>query len=153
MTGAASTPILAVEDEVRNGALLRAILVPAGYDLTIAVSLADARASLLEHTPALVLLDRHLPDGDGLGLARELQASEATVGIPILLVSASVLSADRVAAQQAGCAGFIDKPVRVDVLLAEVARHLAANDHAPSRSAAQDRAAAGQPPSDRPASD
>jgi CheY-like chemotaxis protein len=131
MTGVANAQILAVEDEVRNGALLRAILVPAGYDLTIAVSLAEARASLRELTPALVLLDRHLPDGDGLGLARELQASDATVGIPILLVSASVLAADRAAAQDAGCTGFIDKPVRVDALLAEIARHLATDGEAP----------------------
>ena len=126
MTGRARATILAVEDEARNRALLRAILVPAGYDLTIAASLAEARESLRAQTPALVLLDRHLPDGDGLDLARELQASTTTADIPILLVSASVLSADRVAAQQAGCAGFIDKPVRVDGLLAEVARHLGA---------------------------
>ncbi|MBA2300099.1 MAG: response regulator [Chloroflexi bacterium] len=119
--------MLAVEDEVRNGALLRAILVPAGYDLTIAATLAEARASLRERTPALVLLDRHLPDGDGLDLARDLRASEATAAIPILLVSASVLPVDRIAAEEAGCAGFIDKPVRVDALLADVARHLAAS--------------------------
>ena len=113
-----------MEDEVRNRALLRAILEPAGYDLTVAASLAEARASLLERTPALVLLDRHLPDGDGLALARDLRASEATAAIPILLVSASVLPVDRIAAEEAGCAGFIDKPVRVDALLAEVRRHL-----------------------------
>ncbi len=127
MTGPTGAPILAVEDEVRNGALLRAILVPAGYDLTIAATLAEARASLRERTPALVLLDRHLPDGDGLDLARDLRASEATAAIPILLVSASVLPVDRIAAEEAGCAGFIDKPVRVDALLADVARHLAAS--------------------------
>ena len=126
MTGPTGAPILAVEDEVRNGALLRAILVPAGYELTIAATLAEARASLRERTPALVLLDRHLPDGDGLDLARDLRASEATAAIPILLVSASVLPVDRIAAEEAGCAGFIDKPVRVDALLADVARHLAA---------------------------
>ena len=125
MTGKPGAPILAVEDEVRNGALLRAILVPAGYDLTIAASLAEARAALREKTPAIVLLDRHLPDGDGLDLARELRASESTAAVPILLVSASVLPVDRIAAEEAGCAGFIDKPVRVDSLLAEVARHLA----------------------------
>ena len=103
---------------------MRAILTPAGYALTIAATLAEARASLQERTPALVLLDRHLPDGDGLDLARELRASTATDEIPILLVSASVLPIDRAAAEEAGCAGFIDKPVRVDSLLAEVARHL-----------------------------
>jgi CheY-like chemotaxis protein len=124
LTGVHPGPILAVEDEARNRALLRAILVPAGYDLTIAASLAEARTALEERTPALVLLDRHLPDGDGLDLARELQASPTTASIPILLVSASVLAVDRIAAEQAGCAGFIDKPVRVDALLAEVARHL-----------------------------
>lgn len=132
MTGRAvgrpGAPILAVEDETRNAALLRAILGPAGYDLTIAGSLADARAAVESKTPALVLLDRHLPDGDGLTLARELHASAMTADIPILLVSASVLPVDRVAAEEAGCAGFIDKPVRVDSLLAEVARHLANAD-------------------------
>lgn len=127
MKGPAGPRILAVEDEPRNAALLRAILGPAGYALTIAATLAEARASLLDRTPALVLLDRHLPDGDGLDLARELRASTATDGIPILLLSASVLPIDRAAAEQAGCAGFIDKPVRVDALLAEVARHLAAH--------------------------
>jgi DNA-binding response OmpR family regulator len=106
---------------------LRAILAPAGYALTIAATLAEARASLRDRTPALVLLDRHLPDGDGLDLARELRGAAATGGIPILLVSASVLPIDRAAAEEAGCAGFIDKPVRVDSLLAEVARHLEAS--------------------------
>ena len=124
-TGRLGTAILAVEDEARNAALLRAILGPAGYDLTIAASLAEARAAVGARTPALVLLDRHLPDGDGLWLARELRASETTAAIPILLVSASVLPVDRIAAEEAGCAGFIDKPVRVDALLAEIARHLA----------------------------
>ncbi len=132
MTGRAAarpgTPILAVEDEARNAALLRAILGPAGYELTIAASLAEARAAVGTRTPALVLLDRHLPDGDGLTLARELRASEATAAVPILLVSASVLPVDRIAAEEAGCAGFIDKPVRVDSLLAEVARHLGLAD-------------------------
>lgn len=127
-SGRPGAPILAVEDEARNAALLRAILGPAGYDLTIAASLAEARAAIGAKTPALVLLDRHLPDGDGLTLARELRASATTAGVPILLVSASVLPVDRIAAEEAGCAGFIDKPVRVDLLLAEVARHLAIGD-------------------------
>lgn len=126
MTEEGRVTILAVEDEVRNGALLRAILVPAGYDLTIATDLAEARAWLGDHSPALVLLDRHLPDGDGLDLARELRASDASTSVPILLVSASVLAVDRNAAYEAGCAGFIDKPLRVDALLDEIARHLGA---------------------------
>ena len=137
MTGPGGPPILAVEDEPRNAALLRAILRPAGYALTIAATLEEARAAVRDRTPALVLLDRHLPDGDGLDLARELRASTTTGEVPILLVSASVLPVDRVAAEEAGCAGFIDKPVRVDALLAEVARHLAAATGSPTASTAR----------------
>ncbi len=114
--------ILAIEDEVRNIALLRAILEPAGYDLTVAANLAEARAWLRERDPSLVLLDRHLPDGDGLDLARELKAAPSTAEIPILLVSASVLPVDRVAAEEAGCDGFLDKPLRVGAVLETVER-------------------------------
>ena len=114
--------ILAIEDEVRNIALLRAILVPAGYDLTVTASLGEARAWLRDRAPGLVLLDRHLPDGDGLDLARELKAAPDTAHVPILLVSASVLPVDRAAAEAAGCDGFVDKPLRVNDLLETVAR-------------------------------
>lgn len=116
--------ILALEDEARNAALLRAILVPVGYDLTIAGTLEEARAWLDANRPSLVLLDRHLPDGDGLDIARELKGDAVTADVPILLVSASVLPVDRVAAEAAGCDGFLDKPLRVATLLEEVARFL-----------------------------
>lgn len=116
--------ILAVEDEARNSALLQAILVRVGYDLTIAATLAEARAWLRHNRPGLVLLDRHLPDGDGLEIAREIKADAATADVPVLLVSASVLPVDRVAAEAAGCDGFIDKPLRVATLLEEIERHL-----------------------------
>jgi DNA-binding response OmpR family regulator len=119
-----SERILAVEDEARNSALLEAILVRVGYDLTIAANLAEARAWLRENRPGLVLLDRHLPDGDGLDIAREMKADATTADVPILLVSASVLPVDRGAAKEAGCDGFLDKPLRIQALLEEVERHL-----------------------------
>ena len=142
MTRPNGPQILAVEDEPRNAALLRAILTPAGYAFTIAGSLAEARASVRDRPPALVLLDRHLPDGDGLDLARELRDSSTSV--PVLLVSASVLPIDRAAAEEAGCAGFIDKPVSVQALLAEIARHLGASPSAPA-SGSGDLAAGDEP--------
>ena len=118
--------ILAIDDDAHNAALLRAILVPAGYRVTTAGSLAAARDAIQTGGIDLVLLDRHLPDGDGLDLAREVRASEDGRRVPILLVSASVLPVDRTAAEAAGCDGFIDKPIRIDDLLDAVRRWLAA---------------------------
>lgn len=116
--------LLAVEDEPRNAALLEAILGRSGYRLHVAGDLAEAREFLADETPALVLLDRHLPDGDGLDLIGTIRGSDRTQRVPILLVSASVLPRDQAAAVGAGCDGFLAKPVRVRPLLDEVQRLL-----------------------------
>lgn len=116
--------LLAVEDEPRNAALLQAILGRAGYDLHIAGDLAGAREWLASTVPALVLLDRHLPDGDGLELIGTIRGDDRLRAVPILLVSASVLPRDQSAAMDAGCDGFLAKPVRVRPLIDEVTRLL-----------------------------
>ncbi len=116
--------LLAVEDEPRNAALLEAILGRLGHQLHIAGGLGEARAWLDSNTPALVLLDRHLPDGDGLDLIGTIRGSERLRDVPILLVSASVLQRDQIAALEAGCDGFLPKPVRIKPLLDEVGRLL-----------------------------
>jgi two-component system cell cycle response regulator DivK len=116
--------ILAVEDEPRNAALLEAILSRAGFRLHVADELGEAREWLAEETPSLVLLDRHLPDGDGLSLIPEIKGSARLHEVPILLVSASVLPHDVEAAMAAGCDGFLAKPVRVKPLVDEVRRLL-----------------------------
>ena len=118
--------LLAVEDEPRNAALLQAILGRAGYELHVAGDLGEAREWLADATPALVLLDRHLPDGDGLELISTIRGDERLRGVPILLVSASVLPRDQAAAMDAGCDGFLAKPVRVKPLIDEVGRLLEA---------------------------
>jgi CheY-like chemotaxis protein len=119
--------LLAVEDEPRNAALLQAILGRAGYRLEVAGDLAEAREFLAEETPALILLDRHLPDGDGLDLVAPIRSSDRLREVPILLVSASVLPRDQAAALEAGCDGFLAKPVRVKPLVDEVRRLLDAS--------------------------
>lgn len=116
--------LLAVEDEPRNAALLEAILGRAGYRLQVAGDLAHAREFLADETPALVLLDRHLPDGDGLDLVGTIRGNDRLKLVPILLVSASVLPRDQAAALDAGCDGFLAKPVRVKPLVDEVRRLL-----------------------------
>lgn len=116
--------LLAVEDEPHSAALLQAILGRAGYRLRVAGGIAEAREFLEDETPALVLLDRHLPDGDGLDLVPEIRGSSRIGDVPILLVSASVLPRDVQAAMDAGCDGFLAKPVRVKPLVDEVRRLL-----------------------------
>jgi two-component system cell cycle response regulator DivK len=124
MTGVVTAVVLAVEDEPRNMALLRAIVRPPRYDLHVVPSLAEARRWLRRDTPAIVLLDRRLPDGDGLELMVDLRGTPATAACPVVLVSASALPSDRIAADVAGCDAFIAKPIGVSTLLDEMARQI-----------------------------
>lgn len=116
--------LLAVEDEPRNQALMRAVFAGAQYQLTIAPSVAEARAWLTTNLPDLVLLDLRLPDEPGMVLAREIRAASGTANVPILAVTASVLEANRRQATAAGCSGFVEKPISPRDLLATVRLHL-----------------------------
>ena len=118
--------VLHVEDGQVNRALVSAIFARASHPrvrdsvLVSAESLAEARAILRSQDIHLVLLDVRLPDGDGLDLARELRNSPGE-RIPVVVVSASVLPAERLAALAAGGDKFIGKPVDPAELVATVA--------------------------------
>ncbi len=119
--------LLVVEDSPRNLALIQAILARRPYRVAIATTLAEARSRVSGATPDLILLDIRLPDGNGLDLVRELKADPAHQGIKVLVVTASVLPADRAAVVAAGCDSFIAKPLHPAELLAEIEMHLAAD--------------------------
>ena len=125
--------ILLVEDGELNRTLVKAVLARADVaavraaEVLDATNLSAARDALSGEEVDLVLLDMNLPDGNGLTLARELAAGEATAGRPkpaVVAVTASVLPQDRAAAIEAGCDGFLDKPYAAADLVATVARHL-----------------------------
>jgi DNA-binding response OmpR family regulator len=125
MSKASTTIVLAVEDEPRNAALLQAIIRPPAYELHLVTSLAAARRWLRLCEPSIVLLDRHLPDGDGLDLVEEVRKRSTGRHCPVLLVSASALPGDRIAADVAGCDAFIAKPIRIKPFLEEIERQVA----------------------------
>jgi CheY-like chemotaxis protein len=121
--------ILLVEDEGPNRALARAVLTRstnpavAGIVLLEAPNLATAREILAAQHVDIVLLDVRLPDGDGLSLAAELQASGSKRPIVVVL-SASVLRSEQDAALRSGADEFLAKPYHPNELVAMVARLL-----------------------------
>jgi CheY-like chemotaxis protein len=116
--------ILAVEDEPLNRRLLHVVLEPAGYTVIDAGTLAEAREQLDRVAPDLVLLDLRLPDGEGLSLAREIRARPDLDALPIVAATASAMPPVPQQAEEAGCSGFLVKPIRPGVLLQEVRSQL-----------------------------
>lgn len=120
---AAPLPILCVEDNDANFALVKLVLEKTGrWDVSRAANVEEARASLARSLPAAVLLDLDLPQISGLELAREMKGSERTRQIPIIVVSASVMRQEHAKAREAGCEFFIEKPFDIGALRSTVAR-------------------------------
>ena len=117
--------ILIVEDNPLNRELAEAILERAGYAVQ---AVGDAEAALAaagaDH-PALVLMDIELPGMDGLEATRRLKADPTTRPIPVLALTAYAMAGDEARAREAGCDGYVTKPIHRPALLDAVAHALA----------------------------
>jgi PAS domain S-box-containing protein len=120
---AAQPRILIVDDVASNRAILKAILDNAGLHKVRELDRGRAVCAVASDWRAdLVLLDRRMPDMEGLAVVRALRAQASTRAIRIVMVTASVFEEDRRAAFEAGADGFIGKPLREQQVLAEIER-------------------------------
>jgi PAS domain S-box-containing protein len=118
-------PILVVEDDPTALTLATEVLHMANYEVWQARGLAEAREHLERDTPALVLLDLRLGDGDGVDLAKAIRADGRHAGLPILALSADAMPDDVMRAKAAGCGDFLAKPVSPRVLLSHIEKLIA----------------------------
>jgi two-component system, NtrC family, response regulator AtoC len=117
-----SAPLLFVDDDRAFSSLGAAALQREGYGVTLARSLHEARAALARLTPALVVLDRRLPDGDGLTFLSEIKAHAP--GAAVVMVTAHGDIASAVDAVRAGASDYVAKPVELADLVLRVRRAL-----------------------------
>ncbi|EPX60563.1 sigma-54 dependent DNA-binding response regulator [Cystobacter fuscus DSM 2262] len=117
-----SVPLLFIDDDRAFSSLGAAALQREGYAVTLARSLHEARAALARLTPALVVLDRRLPDGDGLTFLPELKAQAP--GAAVVMVTAHGDIASAVDAVRAGAADYVAKPVELADLVLRARRAL-----------------------------
>ena len=110
--------ILLVEDEPEMALALRSALEREGFVLDHLATLADAEEAANRADHDLVLLDRTLPDGDGLTLLPEFRAHNP--GIPIIILTARGGIAERVAGLDTGADDYLAKPFAVEELLARI---------------------------------
>jgi two-component system cell cycle response regulator DivK len=109
--------ILIVEDNMDNYELVRFVLERAGYDVFLAVNGRDGVDAARLQKPDLILMDLGMPEMDGWTASRKLKSDDTTKSIPVYVLSAHTLPQDRKRARQAGCDGFLTKPIHVQSFL------------------------------------
>jgi len=113
-----SKTILFVDDEDTVRTFVSRTLRRDGYEVLEADTLAAARRQLSDHWIDMILLDRMLPDGEGLTLLRELQKGE--VKIPVIMLTAHGAIENAVAAMKMGAHDYLTKPVDTEALSARL---------------------------------
>ena len=110
--------VLFVEDEPEMARLVAVNVGAAGFTVDRVTSIGDADAALKVARYALVLLDRRLPDGDGLTLIGRVRRTQP--GVPVIVLSALDAVLDRVCGLDKGADDYLPKPFDTDELLARI---------------------------------
>jgi two-component system cell cycle response regulator DivK len=116
--------VMYVEDNLENRILVRRVLMAEGYDVLEAGSAQEALQVLEEQVPDLILVDINMPEVDGYTLTRKIRSMPGLANVPIVALTANVLRGDREKSLEAGCDGYIQKPVDIDVLPQQVERYI-----------------------------
>ena len=120
----AKATILYVEDNPDNRMLVRRILLSEDYGLLEAQNAAQALEVLKDAHPDLILMDINMPDMDGYTLTSRIKTMPGFERVPIIALTANVMRGDKEKTLEAGCDGYIQKPLDIDQLLREVERFL-----------------------------
>ena len=106
--------ILHIEDNIDNRVLVRRLLLAEDYQVVEAENATQALTIIQDLTPNLILMDINMPEMDGYTLTRKIKSIPHLSNIPVLAITANVMKGDRERTLQAGCDGYIDKPIDID---------------------------------------
>lgn len=113
--------ILYIEDDPANRILVRRVMEAQGYRVLEAENgMQGLEIAQMEQFGA-ILVDIHMPEMDGFEVMARLRAMPQTASVPIIALTAMVMKGDRERTLEAGCSGYIQKPIDVDLLPEQVA--------------------------------
>lgn len=112
--------LLYIEDNEQNFYLVNFILTARGHDVIWAKDGRSGLEAALDHRPVLILLDIQLPIMDGYAVARSLRATPELATTPIVALTSYAMPGDRTKALEAGCNGYIEKPINPATFAAQI---------------------------------
>lgn len=102
-------PLILIAEDIESNYKLLEIILRRQYDLLWARNGREAVEMTFSRHPDAVLMDIKMPEMDGIQALREIRLRNA--GLPVIMQTAYAFDTDRRAAEEAGCSGFLTKPV------------------------------------------
>ncbi len=116
--------ILIIEDNPLNMELARDLLESRGYLVREAITALEGIQAIRVRLPDLVLMDIQLPGMDGLAATRILRQDESLKDLIIIALTAHAMKGDEQKVMEAGCNGYMSKPIDTRLFHATIARFL-----------------------------
>ena len=116
--------ILMIEDNELNMKLIRSLLKIGNYEMLEALDAETGIQLIRKHRPDLILMDIQLPGMDGLRATRMIKDDPDLKNIPVVAVTSYAMQGDDVKASEAGCAGYITKPINTKEFLKTIEQYL-----------------------------
>ena len=116
--------ILIIEDNEKNRKLVRDVLNVKGYKTIESETAEEGLKLAIEKSPSLILMDIQLPGMDGIAALKHLKTNPETKSIPVIAITASAMTYNRVTMRAEGFDGFQSKPISVKDFLEEIRRVL-----------------------------
>ncbi len=95
-----------------------------GYEVIEATTGEQGVELAIRDKPDLILMDIQLPGIDGLEATRRIRKSKADGEIPIIALTSYAMIGDKEKALEAGCTGYIEKPINPDTVLSQIEKYL-----------------------------
>lgn len=116
--------ILYVEDNFENKLFVRRVIESMGHEMLEAESGLDSLVVATEKRPDLVLMDINIPGMDGLETTVKFKQNPCLANIPVIALTANAMKGDKERCLEAGCDGYMQKPVGVSDLRQEIQRYV-----------------------------
>lgn len=116
--------IFYIEDNDDNRRLIQRLLISEGYQFAEAGNAPEALNILHSLHPDLILMDINMPGVDGYELTSQIRAIPGLQGVPIVALTANAMQGDRERSLEAGCNGYIQKPIDIDFLPQQIEFYL-----------------------------
>lgn len=115
-----SKQLLLIEDNPQNRYLVTYLMEARGWEVISAADGPTGIAIANQSVPALILLDIQLPGMDGYAVTRALRESSKLTTVPVVAVTSYAMPGDRERCMEAGCTGYIEKPIDPQTFAAQV---------------------------------